>query len=397
MNGRACGVLVLLAAGCSSSRAGDARRSEGVAAISHGDLSERFLLTGELEAVTSETLAVPKTDQWSLTIRWLEATGTIVAAGQKVAEFDNSAFAGDLAAKKLAASRSRSDLAHQEAVNAIMAADKKFAVESARIAVDKARLEAGVPVESFPRRVYQEKQLELQRAQVVHDAARDELDSEIRGAALDMKVRKIALEKAEREIRSAETAIDALVLRAPRAGIVEIADHPRLGRKMETGDSVFPGMIVARLPDLSAIRVRAMSSDVDDSRIVSGMPVVSYLDAWPDLPFEGAITEISPVAREPSEKSARRSFQVKVALEQPDAGKMVPGMSVRVEAQGKKLEGVLIAPRGSIETGKAPRIWLRDGRAIPVELLLCNFQECAIASKGEALAKGTLLGPVGGT
>lgn len=390
-------LFCLLLAGCRSSRAGQpvvATRS-GPAALTRGDLAERYLLTGELEAFASEKLVVPETNQFNISIRWLAADGAVVKAGEKVAEFDNSAFLGDLEEKKLAAAQSRSDLAHQVEQNAILEGDKKFAVETALIGNEKAKLEAGVAPDTYPLRVYQEKQLELQRTKVALDTANDDLQAQIKSAALDVTVKQIALEKAEREIQSAETAIAALTLKAPRDGVVVIAMHPWMGRKVQTGDGIYSGMAVATLPDLSAMRVTALLSDVDDGKISSGARVLCFLDAYPELPFHGTITEISPVAREPSEKSWRRSFQVTVVLDKTDPVKMVPGMSVRVEVDGKKVQSALLAPLADIDRSAKPaRLHLKQGWT-PIDLVLCNYQSCAIsAPAGEAdkIHEGSLLG-----
>src|SRR5262245_2443580 len=106
----------LWAYGCSPPKVGKTREDRDRSThlvLGRGDLTERLLLTGELDAVSSESLAVPRTPQWNLSIRWLEADGTLVTAGQKVAEFDNSAFANNLAEQKASAAQSANDLAYQ--------------------------------------------------------------------------------------------------------------------------------------------------------------------------------------------------------------------------------------------------------------------------------------------
>jgi HlyD family secretion protein len=86
-----------------------------------------------------------------------------------------------------------------------------------------------------------------------------------------------------------------------------------------------------RLPDLSTLEVRARLSDVDDTRVEPGMRVMTYLDAYPELAFPGTIQHVSPVAREMSRQSLRRSFAIGVSFDQVDLSRMLPGMSVRVE------------------------------------------------------------------
>src|SRR5262245_58078208 len=102
-----------------------------------GDLEERLILTGELDAASSENLVGPRTSQWQIQLRWLEEDGTPVKAGQRVAEFDNSAFVAELSEKQLAAIQAYDDLEKQRAQNAITIADKGFEVDKARTAMEK--------------------------------------------------------------------------------------------------------------------------------------------------------------------------------------------------------------------------------------------------------------------
>lgn len=376
------------------------------AELVRGDLEVRVLLTGELDAVSSETLVVPRTPQWNLSVRWLEADGTAVTAGQKVAEFDNSAFANNLAERKLAAIQSAHDLKNQIAQNEITTADKKFEVEKARIALERARLEAAVDPDTLPGRVFQQRKLEEERTQVALAKAQDELAAHVKSAELDVQVKKLALEKAQREIATAEAAIESVVLRAPRDGIVVIAEHPWEGRKLEAGDNLWVGLPVVRLPDLRKMKVNALLSDVDDGRVQIGMQANAYLDAYPDVAIPGTVTDISPIAREPSQRSWRRSFLVTMTLEHTEPERMLPGMSVRVEVIGKTAKGALLAPRSSVDVAaKPPRLRLEDGESVELDSVLCNAQSCAISPPAGALARvreGTGVGvfstpPLGGS
>src|SRR5215510_7812857 len=110
--------------------------------VTRGELSQTLLLTGELDTEAAENLVVPRVPQWNIALRWLAGDGTLVKAGEPVAELDNTNFAADLADKKLATARAAADLAHQVAQDAIIEADKTFALESAKSALAKARLSA---------------------------------------------------------------------------------------------------------------------------------------------------------------------------------------------------------------------------------------------------------------
>jgi HlyD family secretion protein len=335
-----CLALSCLALGCQRATA---ERTGHVLAQTEADGSSpsRLLLTGEVDAAAGMSLVVPRVPQWQVTLRWIEADGATVKAGQKVAELDDSAFTAELTQKKIAAAQLQADLLHQKNEAAIAALDRHFDVEQARVELEKARLAAAVDADSYPLRLYQEKQIELRRREAGLEAALDAERAQQQAAALEARVLGIALEKGEREIKAADDAIAALTLYAPRAGLVVRGVHPWFRRKVQSGDNVWVNFPLMRLPDLSTLEVRAWLSDVDDGRVEPGMRVTTYLDAYPELGFPGVIRQVSPVAREVSRQSLRRSFAVGVAFDQVDVERMLPGMSVRVEvASGARVSQV---------------------------------------------------------
>ncbi|RPH54421.1 hypothetical protein EHM82_06875, partial [bacterium] len=208
-------------------------RAEGEAGAAASDLvvrrgafRERILLTGALAAERGEALTVPRTDTWQLQIRWLAEDGTRVKAGDRLVEFDNSSFASEIEEKRLAASEAESQLEQTEAQARTNAAEKEFALEQRRAELEKARVAAAVPKELVSLSDYQENQLALRRAESELAKAETDLAAHRKASTAEIAVQRIALERARREIRSAEEAISALTLTAPRNGIVLIAQHP---------------------------------------------------------------------------------------------------------------------------------------------------------------------------
>jgi multidrug resistance efflux pump len=370
-----------------------ARADEPAAAftVRRGSLRPRMLLTGELAADRALELKVPRTRTPQLQIRWMERDGTPVKAGQRVVELDNSNFTADLEEKRLKAAEAADELARKAAEAAATTAEKAFLVEKNRNEVAKARLRATVPEGVLALREVQERQLEVRRAEAETAKAEADLDAWRRESAADLKIQRIELERARREIHEAERAIATLTFRAPRDGMVLVGEQPWEGRKLEEGDVVWVGMTVASLPDLASLVVQAQLSDVDDRRIAPGQEVVCVLDAYPSETFHGRVAEIAPVAREGDANSLRRSFPVRVLLDRLDR-RMRPGMSVRVEVLGPEVQG-LIVPRASLDLSAGPpRALLAEGGAVAVRLGPCTAAECIVESglrAGARLRRGS--------
>ncbi len=140
--------------------------------VVRGDVVERVLLTGELDALNSDALVTPQTPTWSLSVQWMAEDGVAVKAGDKVLEFDASALDTNLQEQKLKASQAASDLERQEADNTVTLAGKEFEVDKQRILVEKATVRAAVPEGALARREWQERQpavVEVQAPRVRHE------------------------------------------------------------------------------------------------------------------------------------------------------------------------------------------------------------------------------------
>jgi multidrug resistance efflux pump len=381
------GALSLACVACMDNRAGASAESP-VLTARRGALRPRLLLTGELEAARALELKVPSTSSPQIQIRWMERDGTPVRSGQRLVELDNSSFTAELEEKRLTASQAADELARKKAEAEAELAEKAFQVEKSRTELAKARLRANLPEDIVSAREVQDRQLDVRRSETGLAKAEADLEAYRQESAADLGLQRIELEKARREIRQAEKAIETLSLRAPRDGIVVAADMPWEGRKLQAGDSVFTGMTVAVLPDLASLVVDADLSDVDDGRIAPGMEAACTLDAYPSETFRCRVAGIAPVARERSYGSLRRYFPVRVTLDRLDR-RMRPGMSVRVEVLAPEVRG-LIVPREALDLSSSPRVLLADGGAVPVRLGPCTAAECIVEG---SVRDGTRLRP----
>jgi len=381
----ACLALLGAAAGCGPPAGQPASAEE----VTLGVFDSRLLLTGELQAVESAKIVVPRTPTWQMPIRWMEADGATVVEGQKVIELDNTQFSGDLEQNRLAESKALNDLMRKEADVAIDVADKEFSVEQARVQWEKARIDAEVPEPLRTRREHQEKQLALAKAAVGLEKAREDLRASRKAAEAELEELRLALERTRYEVRVAEEAIEALTLRAPRGGILVVAENRREGRKFQTGDTAFVGLAVASIPELTSMQVEALLSDVDDGKIAPGMRAVCVLDTYPEESFDGDVVEITPVAKEQGRESRRRAFRVVIRLRRSDPERMRPGMSVRAEVLPPVRENVLLAPRAALDfSGERPLALLRDGSSVEVRLGPCSAAQCVVE---EGLVEGQRL------
>ncbi|HET8773070.1 MAG TPA: HlyD family efflux transporter periplasmic adaptor subunit [Thermoanaerobaculia bacterium] len=384
-----CAVLFLPLAACFSGYSESAPEQD--LRVRRGDFRAEVVLAGELEAARGELLSVPPLPSWQTAIKWIADDGAAVKAGDPVAELDNSALTTDLDSKRQSAMQATQELQQKESEWAADLEQKELEVEQKKSALDKAILDARVPAELLSGRKYEENQTLLRRATTEHEKAVDSLRARRTAVAAERENLLLNIGKTQREIAIAENAINALVLRAPKDGIVVIKDHQWEGRKLQSGDPVWVGFPIALLPDLATIRVNAGLADVDDGKIARGMPVVVTLDGYPDLQFTGRIAAISAVAQESRRQSLRRHFEVLVSLDRLDPARMRPGLSARIVVQREARPSQLLAPRAAIDfAANASRVRLAGGEMKDVKVGACNAQECVVSG----LDEGTRLAPI---
>jgi multidrug efflux pump subunit AcrA (membrane-fusion protein) len=381
--------LVCLVFGCRGGPSGQQAREE--LRVQRGTLRQRHLLSGAIEAVERTEIKVPRTREHRLQVQWLAADGAIVAVGDKVLEFDNTSFTANLDQQRTAVQRSRRTLLQTRAQGEARLREAEAAVERARIELAKAEIDVSVPPSVQSRYAYRSKQLEASKARAVHDKAIADLRSAQASVEAENRISEERLAVARRELEVAEEAVHALVLHAPRAGIVVVENHPWEDRKFQVGDMLFAGWTAIGIPNLEKLRVRAALSDVDDGRLEVGMPVICTPDIAADLQLRGRIGAITPIAREQRVYSERRGFDVIVELlEDSDDVLLVPGMSVRVEVETESSESLLV-PRAAIDLATIPPRALRhDGSWAMIEVKRCSPHFCVLA---EGLAEGERLLP----
>jgi multidrug efflux pump subunit AcrA (membrane-fusion protein) len=377
------GALGALAAGChAGARRPVPDRDATHTAVAHpGQIAERVLLTGALHPTRAIDVAAPSNEATAMVIRWIAPDGATVKAGDRLFVVDGTGLAGKLADARRQLTTVQAQLRVLQRRNTVELASRELAVREAEIARDKARLRDGLPDDLVTRRDAEQSRLRLTQAEAALSGAQRELAGETAQRALDEQIKRLELERTRRTALLAAEAIDALVVRAPRDGMVLIhAQSSGDGHKFRVGDPVQSGVPIVSLPDLTRpMEVRAALSDVDDGLVTPHMTGRCTLDAYPAAPVACSVELLAPVARpSPGVDPLRRAFEVTLALAQGDPAPMRPGMSVEVELLRAAVGG-LIVPRGAVVRGAPARVRLGSGELREVVLGGCDAQRCAIA------------------
>ena len=381
--GRTCFLVALIAVAACGRTASDGSRSEAV--VERRDVEDVFLLTGELQALRSAPVATPRFEGGGVQIKWLAEDGAEVREGDRVVEFDSTRVLASLEERR---TRLRQVQIEREEKTPTLDAElqrRQAAVEQAEIEVKKAALEAAVPKEVRSVVEWRQKQAALLEKQVALTKAQADQDAFVASSRADLEVLDVGEEKARRDLEAAERSYAFASVRAPKNGIFIVNRFWREDRKLQVGDTLWPGFPVASIPDLGQMEVSALLPEVDHGAITAGMATRVILDTYSDRSFAGRVEEVGAVA---PESRSGGGFPVRVSLTETDPSVMRPGLSVRVEVVRRLFPNALSVARGALRfEGARAFVSRRNGSPVPVEVLGCSPLVCALASGLEEKAR----------
>jgi HlyD family secretion protein len=120
-----------------------------------------------------------------------------------------------------------------------------------------------------------------------------------------LRLAQAQLDAAQTALTAAQAALADSELHAPFAGSVAQLD-------VKVSEQVTPGQTVGSLADFSSWMVEISNlTEIEVGRIAAGQGVTVTLDALPNVPLRGSVTEISPVF---AEKQGDITYTTRIAL-----------------------------------------------------------------------------------
>ena len=167
-----------------------------------------------------------------------------------------------------------------------------------------------------------------------------------------------ALKVQEAAVQLAQARLSKLQLKAPFDGVVGLRD-------VSLGSYIKEGEALINLEDIRSLRVDFRLAETEVSRLRVGQELTLFSDALPDESFVAQVDAINPQIDPDG-----RSIAVRARLDNR-AGKLRPGMFVRVRLNFGQRSGALMIPEAAIEAGNPPSLFrVVDGKAEKVDVRL---------------------------
>ena len=381
----AAGLLLLGAAGAGVYRLRkvQAAGTLPLAPARQGDFSVIVRCRGELKARRSVQITAP-VNVPSLRIVWQAPSGSTVKEGDPVVRFDPSSTQQQLQEKDAALKQAQATLDQAVAETRITAEQDQRDLSTSKYDVERARMEAS-KAEIVSKLQGEESRIDLGLAQQklrVQEATVNLHDTSSKAKIASLTRQR---DQAQAEVDLTKHRLAQMELKAPLTGLVVYLPNYSQGwlnaKPFQVGDQVWPGGVVAEIPDLATLEMEGKVEEIDRGRIAAGDETRVRIDSLPELTMPADLTSISPLTEQSFEWPPTRSFRAYAQVRQPDA-RLRPGMNGSMDVVVNRIPDAISIPAKAVFTrnGK-PVVYVsekRGYRAVEVEVLARNPDEVAV-------------------
>jgi multidrug efflux pump subunit AcrA (membrane-fusion protein) len=357
-----------------------------VAKVQRGDVSLAVTARGDIRGGNSEVLTAPLTGGTDMHITYLRGAGEAIKEGDIVVQFDTTEQDFNLREAEADLAEADQHILQASAQREAEEEEDRYALLKARSDIDLAELEVRKnPI--LPAITAKQNTLAL-------DSARDHLAQLERNLAnrkanndASIAIQAAGRGKAESQGKTARQNIEAMTLRAHRAGYVALHENTSgnilfFGMTLplfQLGDAVRPGMAVAEIPDLRSWELSARIGELDRGHLAAEEKVAITVIAVPNRSFSGHVKEIGGTTGNPWD----RHFDCKIAIDDPSP-ELRPGMSAMIVVTTEELHDVLWLPAQALfESDGRTFVYVRSGESFtPKDVSLVRRNESKIVISG---------------
>lgn len=294
------------------------------AEVQAGEFTVSVKVTGELEAVNSETIDAPADrmrSRWlrisNVTIKEMVPEGTVVDSGDFVALLDKEVLSSqikvtedDVDKMQQQYLRVQLDTTLQLRTLRNSLVNMQFDIEEKELILEQSKYE--------PPAVVRQAQITLDRARREYRQAQNDYELRKQQYRASMHEAGLNLQTEIRKREEMQELLTMFTIRAPKRGMVIYYKQWGQEKRM-VGSTISPwDATIATLPDLSEMKSMTYVSEVDVSKVRKGQEVRVQVDAFPDRFYSGVVMHVANIG-EQSRTSDSRVFEVEVKLNSVDS------------------------------------------------------------------------------
>lgn len=352
--------VVLAAAGWLGLRARAEVDEVDWAQVERADLVVGVEVEGEIEAENAAFLGAPSIPRvWNFRIAFMAPEGSRVAAGQAVLAFDTTELEQQLQERLADRDSAEKEIEKRETDLAKRRAEIELQLAEARAKLRRTRLQLETPDDLVAARELAAQRIDFELAEREIAYLEERLKLADRQAEAELGALTERRDGAAARVRELEGHLERMRVAAPREGIVIYVANWQ-DQKSKVGDTVWRGMPILQVPDLSKLRAAGQVDESDAGAVAAGQRVTLRLDAHPDRPLAGRVTRIGRTVQRRSPKDPLKVVRLEIDLGEGEPELMVPGMRFRGQVEVERAEDVLVVPAAAVTaTPQGPRVFRR--------------------------------------
>ena len=287
-------------------------------------------IDGEVYAQRSSQLMPPSVSQmWQFNITQLAPDGSPVKKGDIVVAFDGNELNRQLAETQGQLQEKQRELENLDLDLAERQRSATLATAEAQSQMEKARRKTEQPREIVAALQYDKLINDRRRTEkrAALSAMREKLAAEQRRQERRLTASELA--KLQGDVNRLQSSLAALVLPAPRSGIM-MHKSSWNGEKFDVGSQIFTGQTFAEIPDDTTLAVRAELPERDLLAVAIGARARIVVEGGGGGAHLGKVVSIGRAIRSKSQVQPIPVLDVEVRLDDPKA-RLRPGQAVRVE------------------------------------------------------------------
>ena len=326
--------------------------------VERGDLVLGVEVTGTLAAVGSDAIGPPPVgDVWDFKISMMAPEGKDVKLGEPVLGFDTSELERKLLEKTAESESAAKRIEKTEKAAEIARRNDELRLAEADSKLSKIQLQLDVPAELVKDRELTQSKLDLQDAEREIAYLKAKLEAKRRADEVTLASLRARRDGADRRVQEIQASIDAMTVKATRAGTVVYATSWR-DEKKKVGDSAWRGERLLEIPDLTKMQARGEVDEADAGKIAVGQTVRFRLEAHPDVEIAGKVRSIWSTVQRLSWRNPTKVMKIDVELDKTDPRTMRPGMRFRGTVEiGRKKDAVLVPVNAVFPTPEGPVVF----------------------------------------
>lgn len=343
---------------------------------------------GELEAAQAEKIVTP--GRSPMTLDWLIDENSLVTKGQIVARFDAEQLSLDSREEELEMMLLDMDMRQQYAEEnqqlnelnsdrVLVAKEFSFVDE---FAIDDLRLYSKLEIiDTLSNRDYLGAKEEFIGWKESSIGKRNQSALEV------LDIRKGGHQA---KFQQHQDALAQLEVLAPYAGMLIYEQNWR-GDKPSIGQTVFPGSIIAKIPNLEKMQAKLYVLDKNAIGLQNDQLVMVTLDAYPDQQLAGKITSVSGFSRTIKRGNPTKYFEVLVALDKQHSS-LQPGSKVSANISVSSAKNQMVIPLQAIFNEKGENyVYLKKGHEFERQVVKTASKNLYFVEISEGLTVGDII------